>query len=138
VLAYAHPAWMLLALAAAALALRAGLRMRRLRTRGAPPERGLLASHLRLARPAVPVLLVGFVGGPLSAVFLRDWTPFGTFHAWLGLLAAALFGTAGWLGLEMQRGRLRRDRHANLHGLLGTLGMLVGALAAVAGMVLLP
>jgi hypothetical protein len=129
---------MLSALALAALALRAGLRMRRLRTRGAKPERGLLATHLRVARPAVLLLLAGFLGGPLSALFLRDWTPFGTFHAWLGLVAATLFGTAGWLGLRMQRGRLRRDRGANLHGLLGTLGMLFGALAAAAGMVLLP
>ncbi len=129
---------MLSALALAALALRAGLRMRRLRTRGAKLERGLLATHLRVARPAVLLLLAGFLGGPLSALFLRDWTPFGTFHAWLGLVAAALFGTAGWLGLRMQRGRLRRDRGARLHGLLGTLAMLFGALAAAAGLVLLP
>ena len=129
---------MLSALALAALALRAGLRMRRLRTSGAKPERAVLATHLRVARPAVLLLLAGFLGGPLSALFLRDWTPFGTFHAWLGVSAAALFGTAGWLGLRMQRGRLRRDRGAGLHGLLGTLGMLFGALAAAAGMVLLP
>jgi hypothetical protein len=129
---------MLVALALAALALRAGLRMRRLRTSGAKPERGLLAAHLKVAKPAVVLLLAGFVGGPLSALVLRDWTPFGTFHAWLGLTAAVLFGSAGWLGLRMQRGSLRRDRGANLHGLLGTLGMLAGAVAAVAGMVLLP
>lgn len=91
-----------------------------------------------MARPAVVLLLAGFVGGPLSALFLRDWTPFGTLHAWLGLLAALLFGSAGWLGWRMQTGRLRRDKGANLHGLLGTVGMVVGALAAAAGMVLLP
>lgn len=129
---------MLAALTGAALALRAGLRMRRLRTSGARPERGLLAAHLRLARPAVVLLLVGFLGGPLSALWLREWTPFGTFHAWLGVVAAGLFAGTGWLGLRMQRGRLRRDRGANLHGLLGVLGMLVGGLAAAAGMVLLP
>jgi len=129
---------MLFGLALAAIALRAGFRMRRLRTRGAKPEPGLLAAHLRVARPAVPLLLVGFLGGPLSALFLRDWTPFGSFHAWLGLAVATFLGTAGWLGLRMQRGRLRRDRGAGLHGLLGTLGMLFGALAAAAGMVLLP
>lgn len=129
---------MLFSLALAGLALRAGLRMRRLRTRGAKPERALLAAHLRVARPAVPLLLAGFLGGPLSALFLRDWTPFGTFHAWLGLVAAVLFAGAGWLGLRMQRGRLRRDRGANLHGLLGALAMLFGSVAAAAGMVLLP
>ena len=129
---------MLVALALAALALRAGLRMRRLRTSGAAPERGLLAAHMRAAKPAVVLLLAGFLGGPLSAFFLRDWAPFGTFHSLLGVVAAGLFGTAGWLGLRMQRGRLRRDRGAHLHGLLGTLGVLAGAIAAVAGMVLLP
>jgi hypothetical protein len=129
---------MVLALVLAALALRAGLAMRRRRVRGEAPGRGVLASHLRMARPAVVLLLAGFVGGPLSALFLRDWTPFGTLHAWLGLLAALLFGSAGWLGWRMQTGRLRRDKGANLHGLLGTVGMLVGAVAAAAGMVLLP
>jgi hypothetical protein len=129
---------MLLALVLAALALRAGLAMRRRRVRGEAPGRGLLAAHLRMARPAVCLLLAGFVGGPLSALFLRDWTPFGTAHAWLGLLAALLFGAAGWVGLQMQRGGLRRAAWANRHGLLGTVGMLVGALAAAAGMVLLP
>jgi len=129
---------MLLALVLAVVALRAGLAMRRRRVRGDPPERGLLAAHLRMARPAVALLLMGFLGGPLSALFLRDWSPFGTLHAWLGMLAALLFGSAGWLGWRMQTGRLRRDKGANLHGLLGTVAMGVGALAAAAGMVLLP
>lgn len=129
---------MVVALALAVLALRAGLRMRRLRVTGAKPERGLLDAHLKMARPAVLLLLAGFVGGPVSAGLLREWTPFGSLHSWLGLVAAVLFGTAGWLGLRMQRGALRRDRGANLHGLLGTLGVLFGAVAAAAGMVLLP
>jgi hypothetical protein len=129
---------MLVALSLSFFALRAGLSMRRRRLRGQPPERGLLASHLRLARPAVVLVLTGFVGGPLSAWWLRGWTPFENFHAWLGVLAAGLFGSAGWLGLRLQRGRLSRARGANLHGLLGTLAMLAGAVAAAAGMVLLP
>ena len=133
---------MLVALALAGLGLRAGLRMRRLRQHGQPPKRGLLAAHLRMARPAVVLMLLGGVSGPLSAVWLSDWSPFGTLHAWLALAAAGLFATAGWLGLRMQRGLAyegeRRDRAANLHGSLGTLAMLVAAVAAVAGMVLLP
>jgi hypothetical protein len=129
---------MLLALALAAVALRAGLKMRRRRTRGEPPRRGLLASHLRVARPAVLLLLVGFLGGPVSAAWLRDWAPFGTLHAWLGVLAAGLFAAAGWMGWRMQHGQLSRSRGANVHGALGTLAMLAGAAAAAAGMVLLP
>ena len=129
---------MVFALSLAALALRAGLEMRRRRRRGEPPQRGLLASHLRLAKPAVVLLLLGFLSGPISAAWLRDWTPFGTLHSWLGVLAAALFGSTGWLGLRMRRGRLSRARGANLHGTLGTLAMLAGAVAAAAGLVLLP
>jgi hypothetical protein len=129
---------MLVALVMAGVALRAGLEMRRRRRRKQPTKRGLLAAHLRMARPAVLLMLVGGVGGPLSAVWLRDWSPFGTLHGWLGVLTAALLASAGWLGLRMQQGRLRRDEGASLHGMLGTLGLLVAAVAAVAGMVLLP
>jgi len=130
---------MLISLALAALALRAGLAMRRRRRRSEPRERGLLARHVRFARPAVVMLLVGFVGGPLSASFLRDWTPFATLHGWLGITAAALFAVAGWLGLQLERGGSRdRARAAERHGLLATLAMLAGGIAAVAGMVLLP
>jgi len=83
----------------------------------------------------VLVLLVGFAGGPLSSVVLRDWEPLRSLHGVLGLCAATLFATTGVLGLRLARGdRSRRD----LHGLLGTLAMLVGALAAAAGFVLLP
>lgn len=134
-LAWGHPAWMALALCTAALALRLGLRMRRARLAGARRERGLLRRHVRLARPAVLMLAVGFVGGPLSSALLRDWTPFERLHGWLGLAAAALFGAAAWLGHRLEHGR---DRRADLHGLLGLVAVLAGAVAAVAGFVLLP
>ena len=139
-LAFLHPAIMVLALTLAALALRAGLQMRGRRRRGDAPGRGLLQSHLRVARPAVLLLLAGFAGGPLSALLLRDWRPFGTLHAWLGLVAAGLFAAAGWLGWKLQTGTVRgeRARIASRHGLIGALAMLAGAVTAVAGMVLLP
>lgn len=139
-LAYGHPALMLSALVLAAIALRAGLAMRRARLGLTPRRPDLLRLHLRLAKPAVVLVLLGFVGGPLSALLLRDWTPFGTLHAWLGLFAALLFGAAGWRGLALSRGRVAGDRSeaARRHGLLGALAMLAGAVAAAAGMVLLP
>ncbi len=129
---------MLAVLAVAALALRAGLVLRRRRLRGEPPKPGLLAAHLRLARPAVLLMGVGLVGGPASSWWLRGWTPLETVHGWLGVLAVLLFGSAGLLGLRLQRGQLRREKGAPLHGLLGALGMLVAGVAAAAGMVLLP
>lgn len=137
-LAHGHPVLMLVALGMAGVALRAGLRMRSRRIRGERPQPGLLAAHLRMARPAVLVIAIGMLSGPVSAVWLRDWAPFATLHGWLGVLAAALFTCAGWLGLRLEKGRLRREEGAHLHGLLGTLALLAGAVGAAAGMVLLP
>jgi hypothetical protein len=134
-LAWGHPAWMLFSIAGTGLALRLGLRLRRARRAGArrPPE--LRRRHLRVARPAVAAVLVGFAAGPVSAVALRGWEPFDTFHSALGVAAAALFATAAWIGHRMSRGRSHaRDAHA----LAGALGVLLAALAAVAGFVLLP
>ncbi len=124
-----------MAIALCALALRAGLRLRRSRlgpTRRTPAMR---RRHLRLAKPGVALLLLGFVGGPLSAVWLRDWSPFGSFHAWLGVLAAGLFASAALLGRRLEQGR---SRAFDLHALLGGLALLAAAVAAVAGFVLLP
>ena len=134
---------MLAALALTGLALRAGLRLRAARlgrARKGSPRGALLRAHLRLARPAVVIALLGFVGGPASAAWLRGWTPFGSFHAWLGVLVALLFATAGFLGHRLATGRVTGDRgaFATRHGLTGTLALLAGAVAAAAGMVLLP
>ena len=136
---------MVVALALVALALRAGLRIRKARharVAGARPRPGspsgseLLRAHLRIAKPAVVVVLIGFAAGPASSFWLRGWEPFGKLHSWLGLAAAALFVATALLGrrLEQRRSGARPD----LHGLLGLLGVLVAALTAMAGMVLLP
>jgi cytochrome bd-type quinol oxidase subunit 2 len=129
---------MLVALALAGLALRTGLAVRRRRSGSAPlaPTGGeLRRRHLRLAKPAVVMVLVGFLGGPISAVFLRDWDPFASFHGWLGLLAAALFAAAAALGHRIEEGR---SRAFDAHALLGMLALLFAAVTAVAGFVLLP
>lgn len=135
---------MVATLALAALTLRAGLKLRVARHAraagrrplpGARPRGEVLRAHLRLAKPAVVLLLIGFVAGPASAYWLRGWSPFEKLHSWLGLLAAALFVAAAVLGKRLQEGRGGRP---DLHGLLGLLGVLAGAVAAMAGMVLLP
>jgi len=126
---------MVTSLALAAVVLRTGLRMRARRRYGQRPQAALRRAHIRLAKPAVALVVVGFLGGPISAVFLRDWAPFATLHAWLGLVAAALFVAAALLGLRLERGRSRDvDRHA----LLGAFAILLGGLAAMAGLILLP
>ncbi len=117
------------------LALRRGLALRRRRQRGADKIPGALARHLVLARPAVLLAAVGLVSGPLSAVFLREWTPLQTLHGWLALLAAGLLLAAGFVGLRISRGE---SRAVELHGRLGVLAALVAGLATFAGFVLLP
>jgi hypothetical protein len=126
---------MLTALSLAALALRSGLALRRARLRGRPGRAADRRAHLRVAKPAVVLLLVGFPLGPLSAVYLRGLEPLGTLHAAVALLAAALFAATGWLGRALERGALaRRDAHAAL----ALAALLAGAAAFATGFVLLP
>lgn len=91
--------------------------------------------HVRLAKPAALALLVGFSAGPVSAVALRDWNLFETFHGWVGLLCIALFSATACLGRSLERGR---SRAYDAHALTGLLAVLAAAVAAVAGFVLLP
>jgi hypothetical protein len=136
---------MVVALGLLVLALRAGLRIRRARharLAGARPRAGklsasdLLRAHLRIAKPAIVVVLIGFVAGPASSFWLRGWDPFEKLHSWLGLAAAGLFVATALLGRRLEQ--RRRGARAGLHGLLGLLGVLAAALTAMAGMVLLP
>jgi hypothetical protein len=126
---------MVVSLGLAVMALRAGMQMRRRRGSGQRGDADLIRRHIRLARPAVVMVSIGFLGGVVSAIWLREWDSFHTFHAWLGLLAVALFGAAGTLGVSLMKGR--RDR-LQAHGIAGLLAVLVAAVASVAGFVLLP
>lgn len=134
-LAYGHPAWMLLAIGLAFLALRKGLAMRRARHRGERGRGALLAAHVKLAQPAVLLVVAGALLGPVSAVWLRGWAPLRSFHGIVALLAAALFVAAGVVGRRLRTGR---SRSVDVHGWLGVVAFLVAALASVAGFVLLP
>jgi hypothetical protein len=118
-----------------ALALKAGLRLRRARFGREPVTPDLLRTHLRVAKPAVVLICVGFLAGPISVFWLRGWEPFTTFHAWLGTLAAALFVAVAVLGRRLEQ---RIGRPVNAHAILASLAVLVAAVAVVAGLVLLP
>jgi hypothetical protein len=126
---------MLLALALAAQALRSGLALRTARRRGRPPRPAERRAHLRVAKPAALLLLVGLPLGPLSAVWLRGLDAFGTLHAAVALLAAALFAAAAWLGHALEHGAVaRREAHAAV----ALAAVLAGAAAFATGFVLLP
>lgn len=120
------------------LALRLGLRLRQQRQGRAVSDRPrgeLLAAHVRLAKPAVALVLLGFALGPVSAVALRGWEPFSKFHGWLGLVAAGLFALAAFWGHALETGKSRK---AGRHGVTAGLALLIAAVGAVAGFVLLP
>jgi hypothetical protein len=125
---------MVASIALAAFALRAGLALRRARVVRARPAPTARARHLRFAKPAVVVVTIGFLAGPLSMWWLRDRAPFDTLHALLGTLAAGLFVATGLLGRRLERGG---SRAVEAHGRLGLLALLAAAAAAFAGFVLL-
>lgn len=126
---------MTVAVLACGLALRSGMtlrRSRRFRTRRDP---GLREKHLAIAKPAVAAIVLGFLGGPVSSLWLRNWEPLRTFHGWIGITAAALFIAAMLLGRKLEAGT---SRAFDAHALLGLLAMLSALVAFVAGFVLLP
>jgi hypothetical protein len=126
---------MVVSLGLSLAALRLGLRLRRARAARRPAPRDARRRHLRLAKPAVACVLVGLVSGPASAIWLRGWEAFATLHAWLGLAAAIGFAGAAVAGRRLEAGR---SDARSAHALLAALGVLAGAVAAIAGFVLLP
>lgn len=134
-LAYGHPAWMIASLCLCLFAFRIGLSLRRAHRARRPPPRGARALHLRIAKTAVTLVLVGAVLGPLSVALLRDWTPMSSFHSLLGGIASVLFAGAAIQGRRLERG----DGEArNTHALLGGAAVSIALAAAIAGFVLLP
>ena len=126
---------MLTAIALAALALRAGLALRRGRQTRARRSHALYAKHFRFAKPAVLLGVTGFVLGPLSMWALRGRAPFETVHAFFGVTAAALFVATGLLGWRLEH---RLSRSVEAHARLGLALVLAAAAAAIMGFVLLP
>jgi hypothetical protein len=126
---------MVVSLGLALAALRLGLALRRARAARRPPPAAARRRHLRLGKSAVACVLVGLVAGPISAVWLRGWEAFATFHAWVGLAAALGFAGAAVAGHRLESGRAdARPAHAGL----AAAAVLAGAVAAIAGFVLLP
>ncbi|TDJ10736.1 MAG: DUF4079 family protein [Deltaproteobacteria bacterium] len=126
---------MVVSLALAGLALRSGLALRRSRLGRTVRKPDARRAHLRFAKPAVVLLSLGFFGGLGSALWLRGWDVFGTFHGILGLFVIAFFGAAAVLGHRIETGR---SQHFDAHARLAGVAILLSAIAAVAGFVLLP
>jgi len=133
---------MVVSLSLALLALRTGLLLRRARLRRIPAPRGTRATHVRVAKVAVAMLMLGFLAGPLSTLLLRGWTPFATFHGFAGATAGILFAVTARKGRALERGPARggaNDPHnRDVHAILALASVGCGAMAAFAGFVLLP
>lgn len=134
-LAHVHPVWMLVSIALSVLTLRAGLRLRGARRRGVRRRAADYRAHLRLAKPTLLMLWVGFALGLASAAFLRGWPVFDSAHGIVGTAALALFTATAVSGRRMERGA---NREPDLHALLGVLSVLAAGAAFGTGFVLLP
>jgi hypothetical protein len=132
-LAYLHPLAMLMILALGLAALREGLRMRRLRLRRRPCDSG---RHLRLARPFVVLVALGYGSGLASMAWLRGEELYASPHAALTSAALVALVVAGALGLRLQRQPGPTVRL--IHLVCGSTGMLLALAAAVAGFDILP
>ncbi len=134
-LAFVHPAWMVVTLVIAVATARMGLTIRRRRARGDSPGRALRERHLRFGQVAIAMVVVGFVSGPPSMIFVREESGFDSFHGILGVIVLGLFLWTGWTGRALAAGRQDvRDVHRiAAAGAIGT-----AMLSAVAGFTLLP
>ena len=134
-LAYLHPLWMLGSLALAAATLRAGLRLRRARRLGQRKSAAAYRRHLRLAKPTLVCVTLGFAAGIASSVFLRGWDALASAHGAIAVTALALFLATGALGWRLEHGR---SRAVEWHARLAALAVFAAAAAIGTGFVLLP
>jgi hypothetical protein len=134
-LAFMHPAWMLLSLVTAIATARLGLEIRKLRLAGEPAGAPRRRRHLRLGKLTLLMVAVGFVAGPLSMILLRDRAIFDSFHSILGIIVAGLFAWTGWSGRALARGN---QEARDIHRIAAGSSMAVAFASAVAGFTLLP
>lgn len=134
-LAYLHPLWMLGTLALAAATLRRGLALRRARRLGQRPSAAAYRRHLRLAKPTLALLVLGFAAGIVSALWLRGWQALETAHGLVACTALVAFLATGVLGRRLERGA---RRGIEWHARLAACAVLLAAAAIGTGLVLLP
>lgn len=134
-LAFVHPAWMLVSVGLALVTARLGLEIRKRRATGRVIGADLRRRHLRLGKAAIVFVLVGFVLGPSSMVWLRDRPAFDSLHGMFGIIGAGLFVWTGHSGRALARG----DQSVRgLHRGVAAASIGVALLAAVVGFALLP
>lgn len=113
--------------------LREGLRIRRARLGSA---RMSSVRHRRLAKLFVPLAALGFAGGAASMRWLRHGNSFESVHSLLALGALTGLVSGGLLGLRLERRPSQRVRA--LHSICAGIGLLLGLVAGMAGIAILP
>jgi len=126
---------MLLSLALVGATLRAGLALRRARRLGQRRSSEAYRRHLRLAKPALVLIALGFAAGLASSLWLRGWSAFETAHSLVASAALATFVATGTLGWRLEHGT---SRAVEWHARLAALSVLLAAAAIGTGLVLLP
>ena len=134
-LAFAHPIVIGAAFLLALVVFRQGLKQRDGRTKRLPVPPGNLKRHSTLGPWAVGLIVLGTIGGLLSATLVRGWSPLGSWHGRLGVLATALFCVEWWLGRRLLQ---QQKQLANTHGLLAVAAMGVGVITVLLGIEMLP
>lgn len=134
-LAFLHPAWMVVAIALALSAASLGLGIRRQRAAGRVVSPRLRRRHLHLGKLAIAACTAGFALGPVSMALLRGRTIFDSFHGILGIVVTGLFLWTGHSGRALARGDATSR---GLHRAVAGAAIATALLSAVAGFALLP
>ena len=119
----------------AGVVLRSGLRLRSARRRGAGRPKDERRRHLRLAKPALAMIAVGYFVGLASALWLRGWGAFTTAHGLVSSAALLLFLATGVLGRRLEKGR---SREPETHAWLALAAVGTAVASFFTGFVLLP
>jgi len=135
VLAFVHPAWMVASLVMAIVTARLGLEIRRRRRKGHPVGSDLRSRHLRFGKRALSMIAFGFLLGPASMFFLRDRSPFDSFHGIVGVIVFGLFLWTGWSGRALAAGK---PDAREVHRIAAASSIAAAMLSVVAGFILLP
>lgn len=134
-LAFLHPAWMIVGIGLALSTASLGLRIRRQRSASQIVSAGLRRRHLHFGKLSIAVCAAGFVLGPVSMALFRGRTVFDSFHGILGIVVTGLFLWTGHSGRALARG----DASARgLHRAVAGAAIATALLSAVAGFALLP
>lgn len=132
---------MLVSIALAFSAFRLGLRLRaarlgRIGAAGAgETRRALRRRHLRRAKLAILMLVIGAIGGPVAMRLLLGRPPFRSVHALFGGLTLAFFAATFVTGRRLEQGT---GQEHDAHGAIALASILAAAATAVAGFVLAP